>query len=180
MPCLLVPTGRVTDSGTPDNSPDSPDTGREIKPRLERMRSRTAGERKRPSRAKGVKAAAGEAEPVAAAVAETPVAETPMAETPVAEAPVTLAPEAELVSPPEPAPTPTPVPVAAMAPTPVSTTAAFPARNKPKGERRVEVRMSGSRSNNKERQVRREFIMALVATVAAFGVIWLATGALGS
>ena len=39
--------------------------------------------------------------------------------------------------------------------------------------------MSGSRADNKERQVRREFVMALVAAVAVFGVIWVATGALG-
>lgn len=90
------------------------------------------------------------------------------------------APEAEQTPTPKPAPTPTPAPLTATVPTPLGTTAVPPARKKPKkGERRVEMRLSGSRSDNKERQVRREFIMALVAAVAAFGAIWVATGALG-
>jgi hypothetical protein len=74
---------------------------------------------------------------------------------------------------------PVPPPVVPAVPTPLRTNAVPAVRKKPKGERRVEVRMSGSRADNKERQVRREFVMALVAAVAVFGVIWVATGALG-
>jgi hypothetical protein len=74
---------------------------------------------------------------------------------------------------------PVPPPVVPAVPTPLHTNAVPAVRKKPKGERRVEVRMSGSRADNKERQVRREFVMALVAAVAVFGVIWVATGALG-
>ena len=74
---------------------------------------------------------------------------------------------------------PVPPPVVPAVPTPLRTNAVPAVRKKPKGERRVEVRMSGSRADNKERQVRREFAMALVAAVAVFGVIWVATGALG-
>ena len=171
----------MTDSGTPD---DSPDTGREIQARLERVRSRNAGGRKRPSRAKGVTAAAGKAEPVEAPVAEAPVTVAPEptpepAPAPMPEPASGPLPEAEQAPTPEPAPTPTPAPLKATVPTPLGTTAVPPARKKPKGERRVEMRLSGSRSDNKERQVRREFIVALVAAVAAFGAIWVATGALG-
>jgi hypothetical protein len=98
-----------------------------------------------------------------------PVAETdaaPMAET-------DAAPMAETNA------APVPPPVVPAVPTPLRTNAVPAVRKKPKGERRVEVRMSGSRADNKERQVRREFVMALVAAVAVFGVIWVATGALG-
>jgi hypothetical protein len=98
-----------------------------------------------------------------------PVAETdaaPMAET-------DAAPMAETNA------APVPPPVVPAVPTPLRTNAVPAVRKKPKGERRVEVRMSGSRADNKERQVRREFAMALVAAVAVFGVIWVATGALG-
>ena len=90
-----------------------------------------------------------------------PVAETdatPMAETNVA---------------------PVPPPVVPAVPTPLRTNAVPAVRKKPSGERRVEVRMSGSRADHKERQVRREFAMALVAAIAVFGVMWVATGALG-
>jgi hypothetical protein len=74
---------------------------------------------------------------------------------------------------------PVPLPVMPAVPTPLRTDAVPAVKKKPKGERRMEVRMSGSRADGKERQVRREFVMALVATVAAYGAIWVATGALG-
>jgi outer membrane biosynthesis protein TonB len=198
-PIPLASTDSVTDSGAPNDSSDAPsEAGRDIASRLNQMRSRQAGGSKRPSRAKGAKAAAAAAAAAAASAAVTP----PVEET-VPTAPERAAEPTEELAP-EPTAEPTPEPTADLAeePTeelapeviaesaPVAETDAAPmaetnaapvpaVRKKPKGERRVEVRMSGSRADNKERQVRREFVMALVAAVAVFGVIWVATGALG-
>ena len=203
-PIPLASTDSVTDSGAPNDSSDAPsEAGRDIASRLNQVRSRQAGGGKRPSRAKGAKAAA------AAAAAETvtpPTEETvPTAPELAAEPTEELAPEPTAEPTPEPtadlaeepaeelAPeviaesvpvaetdaAPVPPPVVPAVPTPLRTNAVPAVRKKPKGERRVEVRMSGSRADNKERQVRREFVMALVAAVAVFGVIWVATGALG-
>ena len=111
----------------------------------------------------------------------TPEPTADLAEEPTADLAEELAPEviAESVPVAETDAAPVPPPVVPAVPTPLRTNAVPAVRKKPKGERRVEVRMSGSRADNKERQVRREFVMALVAAVAVFGVIWVATGALG-
>jgi hypothetical protein len=211
-PIPLASTDSVTDSGAPNDSSDAPsEAGRDIKSRLNQVRSRQAGGSKRPSRAKGAKAAAAAA---AAATVTPPTEETvPTAPELAAEPTEELAPEPTAEPTPEPTadlaeePTeelapeviaesvpvaetdaapmaetdaaPVPPPVVPAVPTPLRTNAVPAVRKKPKGERRVEVRMSGSRADNKERQVRREFVMALVAAVAVFGVIWVATGALG-
>jgi hypothetical protein len=214
----LASTDSVTDSGAPNDSSDAPsEAGRDIKSRLNQVRSRQAGGSKRPSRAKGAKAAAA-ADAAASAAVTPPVEETvptapelatelaPEPRTELAAEPTTelaTEPTAELATEPtadlaeEPAEelapeviaesvpvaetnaAPVPPPVVPAVPTPLRTNAVPAVRKKPKGERRVEVRMSGSRADNKERQVRREFAMALVAAVAVFGVIWVATGALG-
>jgi hypothetical protein len=210
----LASTDSVTDSGAPNDSSDAPsEAGRDIKSRLNQVRSRQAGGSKRPSRAKGAKAAAA-ADAAASAAVTPPVEETvptapelatelaPEPRTELAAEPTTepttelateptadlaeepaeeLAPEviAESVPVAETNAAPVPPPVVPAVPTPLRTNAVPAVRKKPKGERRVEVRMSGSRADNKERQVRREFAMALVAAVAVFGVIWVATGALG-
>lgn len=207
-PIPLASTDSVTDSGAPNDSSDAPsEAGRDIASRLNQVRSRQAGGGKRPSRAKGAKAAAAaaaaetvtppteETVPTAPELAPEPtlgptteLAPEPTAEpTPeptadLAEEPTEeLAPEviAESVPVAETDAAPVPPPVVPAVPTPLRTNAVPAVRKKPKGERRVEVRMSGSRADNKERQVRREFVMALVAAVAVFGVIWVATGALG-
>ena len=207
-PIPLASTDSVTDSGAPNDSSDAPsEAGRDIASRLNQVRSRQAGGGKRPSRAKGAKAAAAaaaaetvtppteETVPTAPELAPEPtlgptteLAPEPTAEpTPeptadLAEEPAEeLAPEviAESVPVAETDAAPVPPPVGPAVPTPLRTNAVPAVRKKPKGERRVEVRMSGSRADNKERQVRREFVMALVAAVAVFGVIWVATGALG-
>ena len=217
-PIPLASTDSVTDSGAPNDSSDAPsEAGRDIKSRLNQVRSRQAGGSKRPSRAKGAKAAAA-ADAAASAAVTPPVEETvptapelatelaPEPRTELAAEPTTelaTEPTAELATEPtadlaeEPAEelapeviaesvpvaetnaAPVPPPVVPAVPTPLRTNAVPAVRKKPKGERRVEVRMSGSRADNKERQVRREFAMALVAAVAVFGVIWVATGALG-
>ena len=229
-PIPLASTDSVTDSGAPNDSSDAPsEAGRDIKSRLNQVRSRQAGGSKRPSRAKGAKAAAA-ADAAASAAVTPPVEETvptapelatelaPEPRTELAAEPTTepttelaTEPTAELATEPtadlaeepaeelapeviaESAPVaetdaapmaetnaaPVPPPVVPAVPTPLRTNAVPAVRKKPKGERRVEVRMSGSRADNKERQVRREFVMALVAAVAVFGVIWVATGALG-
>ena len=213
-PIPLASTDSVTDSGAPNDSSDAPsEAGRDIKSRLNQVRSRQAGGSKRPSRAKGAKAAAA-ADAAASAAVTPPVEETvptapelatelaPEPRTELAAEPTTepttelateptadlaeepaeeLAPEviAESVPVAETNAAPVPPPVVPAVPTPLRTNAVPAVRKKPKGERRVEVRMSGSRADNKERQVRREFAMALVAAVAVFGVIWVATGALG-
>ena len=205
-PIPLASTDSVTDSGAPNDSSDAPsEAGRDIKSRLNQVRSRQAGGSKRPSRAKGAKAAAA-ADAAASAAVTPPVEETvptaPELATELAPEPTTeptaelateptadlaeepaeeLAPEviAESVPVAETNAAPVPPPVVPAVPTPLRTNAVPAVRKKPKGERRVEVRMSGSRADNKERQVRREFAMALVAAVAVFGVIWVATGALG-
>ena len=205
-PIPLASTDSVTDSGAPNDSSDAPsEAGRDIASRLNQVRSRQAGGGKRPSRAKGAKAAAAAAAAAAATVtppteetvptapelaaepteelAPEPTAEpTPEPTADLAEEPAEeLAPEviAESVPVAETDAAPVPPPVVTAVPTPLRTNAVPAVRKKPKGERRVEVRMSGSRADNKERQVRREFVMALVAAVAVFGVIWVATGALG-
>ena len=207
-PIPLASTDSVTDSGAPNDSSDAPsEAGRDIASRLNQVRSRQAGGGKRPSRAKGAKAAAAaaaaetvtppteETVPTAPELAPEPtlgptteLAPEPTAEpTPeptadLAEEPAEeLAPEviAESVPVAETDAAPVPPPVVTAVPTPLRTNAVPAVRKKPKGERRVEVRMSGSRADNKERQVRREFVMALVAAVAVFGVVWVATGALG-
>ena len=213
-PIPLASTDSVTDSGAPNDSSDAPsEAGRDIASRLNQVRSRQAGGSKRPSRAKGAKAAAA-ADAAASAAVTPPVEETvPTAPERAAEPTEELAPEPTAEPTPEPTadlaeePTeelapeviaesapvaetdaapmaetnaaPVPPPVVPAVPTPLRTNAVPAVRKKPKGERRVEVRMSGSRADNKERQVRREFVMALVAAVAVFGVIWVATGALG-
>ena len=209
-PIPLASTDSVTDSGAPNDSSDAPsEAGRDIASRLNQVRSRQAGGSKRPSRAKGAKAAAA-ADAAASAAVTPPVEETvPTAPELAAEPTEELAPEPTAEPTPEPtadlaeelapeviaesvpvaetdaAPmaetnaAPVPPPVVPAVPTPLRTNAVPAVRKKPKGERRVEVRMSGSRADNKERQVRREFVMALVAAVAVFGVIWVATGALG-
>ena len=221
-PIPLASTDSVTDSGAPNDSSAAPsEAGRDIKSRLNQVRSRQAGGSKRPSRAKGAKAAAA-ADAAASAAVTPPVEETvptapelatelaPEPRTELAAEPTTepttelateptadlaeepaeeLAPEVIAESAPvaetDAAPmaetnaAPVPPPVVPAVPTPLRTNAVPAVRKKPQGERRVEVRMSGSRADNKERQVRREFAMALVAAVAVFGVIWVATGALG-
>ena len=191
-PIPLASTDSVTDSGAPNDSSDAPsEAGRDIASRLNQVRSRQAGGSKRPSRAKGAKAAAAAAAAAAASAAVTPPVEetVPTAPELAAEPTEELAPEVIAESVPvaetDAAPmaendaAPVPPPVVPAVPTPLRTNAVPAVRKKPKGERRVEVRMSGSRADNKERQVRREFAMALVAAVAVFGVIWVATGALG-
>jgi hypothetical protein len=203
-PIPLASTDSVTDPGAPNDSSAVPfEAGRDSQSRLDQVRSRQAGGSKRPSRAKGAKAAAAAAvtPPVEETVPTAPELATgitaepalvPMAEpagelapeliaesVPVAE--TDAAPMAETDAAPmaETNAAPVPPPVVPAVPTPLRTNAVPAVRKKPKGERRVEVRMSGSRADNKERQVRREFVMALVAAVAVFGVIWVATGALG-
>jgi hypothetical protein len=219
-PIPLASTDSVTDSGAPNDSSDAPsEAGRDIASRLNQVRSRQAGGSKRPSRAKGAKAAAAAGAKAAAAAAAAATVTPPTEETVptapelAAEPTEELAPEPTAEPTPEPTadlaeePTeelapeviaesvpvaetdaapmaendaaPVPPPVVPAVPTPLRTNAVPAVRKKPKGERRVEVRMSGSRADNKERQVRREFVMALVAAVAVFGVIWVATGALG-
>jgi hypothetical protein len=195
-PIPLASTDSVTDPGAPNDSSAVPfEAGRDSQSRLDQVRSRQAGGRKRPSRAKGAKAAAAAAvtPPVEETVPTAPELATGItaepALVPMAEPAGELAPEliAESVPVAETDATPmaetnvapVPPPVVPAVPTPLRTNAVPAVRKKPSGERRVEVRMSGSRADHKERQVRREFAMALVAAIAVFGVMWVATGALG-
>jgi hypothetical protein len=195
-PIPLASTDSVTDPGAPHDSSAVPfEAGRDSQSRLDQVRSRQAGGSKRPSRAKGAKAAAAAAvtPPVEETVPTAPELATGItaepALVPMAEPAGELAPEliAESVPVAETDATPmaetnvapVPPPVVPAVPTPLRTNAVPAVRKKPSGERRVEVRMSGSRADHKERQVRREFAMALVAAIAVFGVMWVATGALG-
>lgn len=168
----------MTESGTPDESSDEPsEAGREFRSRLDQVPSRQTGGRKRPSRAKRARSTT-----TAAAAVTSPVEETVhTASEPTPEPIIDSVPVAELAPVPmaEGDAAPVPLPVMPAVPTPLRTDAVPAVKKKPKGERRMEVRMSGSRADGKERQVRREFVMALVATVAAYGAIWVATGALG-
>lgn len=87
-----------------------------------------------------------------------------------------VAPEPVAVPEPEVVPVAVPDPVVAASPTPLSSAAADPATRVRRGEQRVEMRRAGSREDGKQRQIKREYVMAWTAAAVVFLVIWLATG----
>lgn len=75
-----------------------------------------------------------------------------------------------------PAPVVAAAPVAPATPTPLSSAAVDPAKRRRRPEQRVEMRLSGSREDGKQRQIKREYLLAWSGAAVVFLVIWLATG----